>query len=314
MQETTPVTMQGLLGLLKLLVSFHVGLLTCFLVGSALVLARRAVASPQSVPPRSLSLFSLFARFQFVRESAWLAIPYVVLASFGMMTPREFWSGWGLPTRTVAPLSSPPQSIAVQVETDQIPVSTVSTSNSSARPAWVDQPRVIDGDCERITLTGKQFSTREEAELELRFAAVKLVEEDLRRLQTGPFRPKSWRPTAEDVIAHAVKERYDEVAERDFGSFTHPMHRVSWQIELSPTVRTEFMPAWRRAVISFRILLVAGVASLLAMAASASVMYFRLDSLTQGRARGPLKLLTGGLTAGWLALVATSFSPQGHLW
>ena len=123
----------------------------------------------------------------------------------------------------------------------------------------------------------------------------------------------SWRPAAEDVIAHAVKERYDDVAEHDFGSFTHPMHRASWQVELSPAVRTEFMPAWRRAVISFRILLVAGVASLFAMAASASVMYFRLDSLTQGRARGPLKLLTGGLTAGWLALVATSFS-QGHLW
>ena len=312
MQETTPVTM-GLLGLLQFLVSFQVGLLTCFLVGSALVLARRAVASPQSGPPRSLSLFSLFARFQFARESAWLAIPYVVLASFGMMTdPREFWAGRVLP-RTVAPLSSPPQSIAVQVEIDQIPVSTVSTSNSSARPAWVDQPCVIDGDCKRITLTGQQFSTREEAELELRFAAVKLVEEDLRRLQTGPFRPRFWRPAAENVIAHAVKERYDDVAEHDFGSFTHPMHRASWLVELSPAVRTEFMPAWRRAVISFRILLVAGVASLLAMATSASVMYFRLDSLTQGRARGRLKLLTGGLTAGWLSLVAMSTS-QGHLW
>ena len=91
------------------------------------------------------------------------------------------------------------------------------------------------------------------------------------------------------------------------------MHRVSWQVELSPAVRTEFMPAWRRAVISFRILFGAAVASLLAMAACASVMYFRLDSLTQGRARGPLKLLTGGLTAGWLDMVVISFS-QGQLW
>ncbi|MEK6262786.1 MAG: hypothetical protein AABP62_29665 [Planctomycetota bacterium] len=293
---------------------FFVGLLICVFVGVVLVRARHRAASPQPVSARSPSLLSLFARFQFAREFAWLAVPFVVIASFGMMTdPREFWWAWRLPTRAVAPLSSPSRPTGVRVESDHVPVSTVSTSGTSARPAWVDQPRLVDGDCERITLTGHQFSTREEAEQELRVAAVKLVEEDLRRLQTGPFHPKSWRPAAEDVIAHAVKERYDDVAEHDFGSFTHPMHRASWLVELSPAVRTEFMPAWRRAVISFRILFVAAVASLLAMAASASVMYFRLDSQTQGRARGPLKLLTGGLTAGWWALVAISFS-QGHWW
>jgi len=292
-----------------------IGLSICVFIGVAVLRARRGTASQQPVSARSPSLFSLFARFQFVRESAWLAVPFVVIASFGMMTdPREFWSGWGLPTRTVtSPLPQVPPN-AVGVGTDrQVPVSTVSTSGTSARPAWVDKPRVTEEDCEQIVLTSRQYSTKEEAELELRSAAVQLVEEDLRRFQSGPFHPKSWRPTAEDVIAHAVKKRYDEVAERDFGSFTHPMHRVSWQVELSPAVRTEFMPAWRRAVISFRILFVAAVASLLAMAASASVMYFRLDSLTQGRSRGPLKLLTGGLTAGWWALVSISFS-QGHWW
>ncbi len=298
--------------LITLLSHGVVGFLICFVVGVLLVRAWRGTVSRQPVSTQSPSLFS---RLHFVvRESAWLAIPFVVIASFGLTAdPREFWSGWGHPTRIVAPPSSPPQSIAVQVATDQIPVSAVSTSNSSARPAWVNQSRVIDGDSERITLTSHQFSTREEAEVELRLAAVKLVEEDLRRLQTGPFRPRSWQPVAEDVIARAVKEQYDDVAERDFGSFTHPMHRVSWQVELSPAVRTEFMPEWRRAVISFRILLVATVASLFAMAASASVMYFRLDSLTQGRARGPLKLLTGGLMADWLCSVIIACS-QGHLW
>ena len=301
--EVLPV-LATTLGSIGLVAVFLVGPMIGFLGNVALASAVRGTSSP---PTPS-------ARFQFVREFAWLAVPIVVIASFGMTAdPRAFLSGWGLPTRTVTPLSSPPPTIAVRVETDPIPVSTVSTSNSSTRPAWVDQPRAVDGDCERITLTSRQYTTREEAEQELRFAAEKLVVEDLQRLQSGPFRPAFWRPTAEDVIAHAVRERYDDVAERDFGSFTHPMHRVSWQVELSPAVRTEFMPAWRRELISFRILLVACVASLFAMAASAGVMYFRLDSLTQGRSRGVLKLLTGGLTAGWLALVVTSFS-QGHLW
>ena len=273
-----------------------------------------ATARPVESSGRVLPMPSLSVRFQLVREMAWLLVPFVVIASFGMMTdPRALLSGWGLSTRAVTqlPPSSPPN--ALRVDLKQIPISTVSTSDSTARPAWVDRPQVVEGDCERIVLTSSQYSTREEAELELRFDAVKLVEEDLRRLQSGPFRPASWQPAAEEVIAHAVIQRYDDVTERDFGSFTHPMHRVSWQVELSPAVRTEFLPAWRRELISFRILLVAAVASLFAMAASASVLYFRLDSLTQGRARGPLKLLTGGLTAGWLALVVISFS-QGHLW
>ena len=199
------------------------------------------------------------------------------------------------------------------VATNQTPISTVSTSGSTSRPTWADQARAIDGDCERIVLTSSQYSTREEAELELRFAAVKLVEEDLRRIQSGPFRPAHWRPAADEVIAHAVTQRYDDVAERDFGSFTHPMHRVSWQIELSPRVRTEFIPAWRRELISFRILLVAVVASSFAMVASASALYFRLDSLTQGRARSGLKVLVCSLVAVWSALVVATFS-QGRLW
>ena len=291
-----------------------VGLLFCVMVNVAIARGRRGVTALPSDSPRRLSSPSPFGGFQFVREFAWLAVPFVVIASFGMTTdPRVFLSGWGLSTKSVALVQPSPPLKTLGFESNHIPVSTVSTNDTSARPAWVDQVRVVEGDCEQIVLTSQQYSTREEAERELRFAAVRLVEEDLRRLQSGPFHPASWRPAVEDVIAHAVKERYDDVAERDFGSFTHPMHRVSWQVELSPRVRTEFMPTWRRAVISFRILFVAAVASLLAMAASASVMYFRLDSLTQGQSRGGLKLLAGTLVVVWWVLVAVAFS-QEHWW
>ena len=177
----------------------------------------------------------------------------------------------------------------------------------------MNKPHDIDGDCERIVITSQQYSTREEADPELQSKAVKLVEEDLRRLQTGSFRPKNWRPKDADVIAHAVKERYDEVTERDFGSFTHPMHRVSWLVELSPAVRTEFMPAWRRELTSFRIMLVAVVLSMFAMLAAACVIYFRLDSMTRGQTRIGGIWLAGSMAAGWLWLVVFAFS-LGHLW
>lgn len=297
------------LGLVVLLVGLLIG------VGVAVVLARRRLSTSASDTPQLLLSPSMSGRFQFVREFAWLAVPLAVIASFGITTaPREFLSGLGLPTKVLAALAPPsPPPPRVEVATAKVPNATINASGASPRPAWVDQVRVVDGDSEQIVLTSQQYSTKEEAELELRFAASKLVEEDLRRFQSGMFRPKQWRPDADDVVAHAVKRRYDDVNERDFGSFTHPMHRVSWQVELSPAVRTEFIPAWRRELISFRILLVAVVASMFAMVASAGVMYFRLDSLTQGRARGSLKLLTGGLTAGWLMLVVATFF-QGHLW
>lgn len=299
---------------LVLVVLFLVGPLIGVLVSVAMARLRRGAAMPQSVSPQPPSILSLFARFQFVHEFAWLVVPFVVIASFGMTTdPRAFLSRWEFPTMFVTPTLPQSPANAGGVETNRVPIAAVSTSGTSPRPAWVDKPREAEGDGEQIVLTSQQYSTKEEAEQELRAAAVQLVEHDLQRLQTGSFRPSYWRPAADEVIAHAVKGRYDDVTERDFGTFTHPMHRVSWQVELSPAVRTEFMPAWRRELVSFRILLVAVVASLFAMAASVGVMCFRLDSLTQGRSRGVLKLLAGGVMAGWLGLVVTSFS-QGHLW
>ena len=287
--EATPISPENSIGLMMLVVFNPLIALLAYVVLAHV----------------SFRAASLSARFQFVREFAWLMVPFVVIASFGLMTDSGmFLSGWDPPTNTVKPDSSPVRTADSR---------DVNRPLSSARPSWVDQPRVVEGDCERIVLISQQYSTRDEAEHELRFAAVKLVEEDLRRFQTGRFRPQSWRPAADDVIAHAVRSRYDDVAEIDFGSFTHPMHRVCWQVELSPAVRIEFMPAWRRAVTSFRIPLVAAVASGFAMAASASLMYFRLDSLTQGRARGALKLLTGSTMAGWLGLLAT-FLSRVYLW
>ncbi len=271
----------------------------------------------------------------FACESVWLVVPYVVFGSFAIMSDPSLFASKFITAANRDRIPSPTRSVSEgevekpdeqQPRRDSAPVATspsltlrVGAESASParaapqRPAWVDQPRENDGDCTRIVLTSQQYATKEEAEQELRVAAVKLVEQDLQRIQTGSFRPQSWRPSADDVIAHAVQQRYDEIAERDFGKFTHPMIRVSWQVELSPRVRTEFAQAWRRELISFRILLVAGVASLFAMLASASVMYFRLDTRTRGQSRGGLKLLATSAMAGWLLLVIHSLR-QGHLW
>ena len=271
----------------------------------------RTNTQPVSRPDRTIRLMpSRTTMFAMLRESVWLLVPYVVALSFVIMSdPSLFASKFGRsanhdrfpsPTRSVsegkvenAPTEQPRRvsapvvtspSLALRVGGDTSPTQQGGGGTDSSaraallRPAWVDQPRVFDGDCTRIVLTSQQYATKEEAEAELRVAAVALVEQDLQRIQTGSFGPKTWQPRVEDVIAHAVQQRYDEIADRDFGKFTHPMIRVSWQVELSPRVRTEFAPAWRRELISFRIKLVAAVAIDFTALACLSLMYFRISA------------------------------------
>ncbi|MCX7410437.1 MAG: hypothetical protein NTZ32_20365 [Planctomycetales bacterium] len=280
----------------------------------------RTQTQPVTRPARAIRLMpSRATMFAVLRESVWLLVPYVVALSFVITSDLRFRSR-GLSANVTTPASSPSSPVAPQgmilrvepgsdarveahrdsngIQTTNITVSpsnAVPTSDASPhdtpakaapqRPAWVDQKRVIDGDCTRIVLTSQQYATKEEAEQELLVAVVKLVEQDLQRIQAGSFRPTTWQPAAADVIAHAVQQRYDEIADRDFGKFTHPMIRVSWQVELSPRVRTEFAPAWRRALISFRIMLVAAIAIDFTALATLSLMYFRIAARMRGQSR-----------------------------
>ena len=123
-------------------------LVMLLLVTVAFVLSRRFRAKPalrraasaieSSANISSFATTSVFPSLRLAREFAWLAVPFVVIASFGMTTdPREFLSGWGLSTEAVTPLSpsSPPNS--VEVETDQVPISTVSTTVHVLPPSVV---------------------------------------------------------------------------------------------------------------------------------------------------------------------------------
>ena len=265
--------------------------------------AGQAIAS--TINAVSVATASVSSGFRGTLEGVWLLVPYVVFGSFAVMSDPSLFASKFIPasnreripslTRSVsegerenAPTEQPKRNSALVATAPSLTLRVGGENDTSARaapqrPAWVDQTRVIDGDCTLIVLTSQQYATKDEAEQELRAAAVTLVEQDLQRIQTGEFRPKTWRPAVEDVIAQAVQQRYDEIAERDFGKFTHPMVRVSWQIELSPRVRTEFAPAWRRALISFRIMLVAAIAIDFTALATLSLMYFRIAARVRGR-------------------------------
>ncbi len=247
-----------------------------------------------------------------INELGWLSAPAVVIATFAGMSAFQHTaiSREENRSRTVTtPLNY------------QIPVSTkavvprpaddrtklVSAKTLTQRPKWVDQQFIGDGISERIVLASQKYTTQAEAEQQLFAEASELLMRDLQKLRPGTERPQNWTPTEDAIKRFMVKQRYVEAADHDFGNFVHPMYRVWWQTELSPEVRTEFLPEWRRGITTHRIRRVGIVASSLVLAASLIAIYRRLDVLTQGTRR--LGLAAGGLAAvtAWALAIRFAF-------
>jgi hypothetical protein len=210
---------------------------------------------------------------RYINELGWLSAPAVVIATFAGMSAF--------------------QHTAISRADDRTKL--VSAKTLTQRPKWVDQQFIGDGISERIVLASQKYTTQAEAEQQLFAEASELLMRDLQKLRPGTERPQNWTPTEDAIKRFMVKQRYVEAADHDFGNFVHPMYRVWWQTELSPEVRTEFLPEWRRGITAHRIRRVGIVASSLVLAASLIAIYRRLDVLTQGTRR--FGLAAGGLAA-----------------
>ncbi|MDB5345393.1 MAG: hypothetical protein JWP89_3770 [Schlesneria sp.] len=237
---------------------------------------------------------------RFINELGWLSAPAVVIATFAGMSAFQHTaiSREENRSRTVtAPLSYqiPVVTKAVVPRSDDSRTKLASAKTLTQRPKWVDQQNVGDGTSERIVLASQQYTTQAEAEQQLFAEASELLMKDLQKLRPGTERPRNWAPTEDAIKRFMVKQRYVEAADHDFGNFVHPMYRVWWQTELSPEVRTEFLPEWRQGITVHRIRRVGIVASSLVLAASLIAIYRRLDVLTHGTRR--LGLAVGSLAA-----------------
>lgn len=182
--------------------------------------------------------------------------------------------------------SAPSQPLLAEAEEEQItPVSAESTSPaaghedrtiSAAPPEWTLAGEVRHGDVRQIVLSSKQFSTLDEARNDIAATARNLLAKDFESVYHTPAETLRQLPlkTLTDV---AVKQEHVETVERDFGSFFAPMHRVWWQVEVSPDVRTNLHPVWKAAVQEQRTITVAGTL------AAATVAFAGLSLLTRRR-------------------------------
>lgn len=168
-------------------------------------------------------------------------------------------------------------------------------------PEWVSQPEATREGVTTLVLSSQRFVTQEEAEQQL-------AGEVARRLRQyfHEEHPSQglWELPADYDVRRTVKQRHVELIPKNFGdSIDVNMHRVHWQLELSPDVRRELYPLWREQTVKQRLTQygagVGGLAFLLLVTST----YFRVDASTKGAYRGWLRLAAisvvaaGGATA-----------------
>jgi hypothetical protein len=259
------------------------------------------------------------ARASLVREIAWCWIaPTVVMAVFTGLSGVGV-VGWASREWSVFAFPHPPTVLSTD---HRLPADVLSehpvigrtdvllTSQTSSvlesdlarnRPAWILAGSRTVGEVQTLVISSQLWSTDEECQAELRKGAGRLLRADFEQRHSGLFDTGGSRFLGDDRVAEcAVKERYVERVEQDFGMFRAPMTRVWWEIEISPVVRTEFYPAWKAAVIRNRIVIVGAILALLTLAANCVALVARLKSASPVRSIRRQALGVGGVLV-WAA-------------
>lgn len=131
-------------------------------------------------------------------------------------------------------------------------------SPKNDRPAWIATTESRLGDVRHLVLSSKQYATLEEARQELASAAKSMLADDSLRIFHTDMMRQLQSLSVSQLRSLAVKQEHAETTPTDFGNFTAPMHRVWWQVELSPEVRTKLRAIWKEQTQDQRTWTVAG--------------------------------------------------------
>lgn len=124
-------------------------------------------------------------------------------------------------------------------------------------PEWIRGRDKIVGDISLLVLSSKQYSTVDEARQELANWAKGKLSRDFQNTYHASATFVHSLPL-DELKSIAVRKEFIEKADYDFGNFTAPMHRVWWQVELSPEVRTKLRAIWKEQTQDQRTWTVAG--------------------------------------------------------
>ena len=240
--------------------------------------------------------------FRFISDvfqsiAQFVVAPTGVMLLFVVLSQGSKWNWDGMPLfdREYDVLRPPAE--RANVATGEQASTGILISNSTAnRPNWTQQSPSTSSDVTRLVLSSRLWTTSAEAESELGTKAAEALRADFDQRHHGWLDPKAVNCLKESrIIETAVKDRYLERVEQDFGTFSSPMNRLWWQVEISPIVRTELYTDWKRALVQNRILAVGTALALATMAFNALGMLAALSRLSITRRS---QLLSAALAGG----------------
>ncbi len=252
---------------------------------------RQPVRQPQAanVQPR-LMLSGLLTAM----VSSWLA-PVCVIVLFFVLSGNAGPAGNSFlatgaldnPIKPVESAGSSESTDGARISTSGFPTNRGEESVATSKPTWVETgDQTISADEQLVVLSSTLWSTAEEAAAELRPRAATLVRRDFEQRHPLLIERASPRLLTDDrLIEAALKRRFLEPVEQDFGTFSSPMYRLWWQIEISPLVRTELYPDWKRGVVGNRVLAIGVALALLTLIASGVTLSGQLHRVFRHRSR-----------------------------
>lgn len=245
-------------------------------------------------------------------EIAGALAKFLVVGVLVLVIGGFFWSR-GVAIQTANRLEPQPMPIQhpdppINLAASESPSSLVSgelesTKPDVERPEWTRQPVRVDGSRKLIVVSSGRFASEEEATLHgFQQAAATAVKE---YSSLDPRGVGAVQPQHSDVVKEtAIKQRFLEVTQHDFGKFKAPMHQLWLQVELTPELGERVAEPWRQAAIKARLRTLTGWSVWGTAAAALAAFALRLDAAWNGRRRALVAGTAIVLTLGSLAFLA----------
>ena len=251
--------------------------------------SRQPVRQPQAAIAQPS--WSMLSGLLTAMVSSWLApVCVIVLFFFLSGNAGPEWNSFLVTVTLDKPVESAGSSESTdgaRISASGLSINQGEESVATSKPAWVEAgDRTISADEQLVVLSSTLWSTAEEAAAELRPRAATLVRRDFEQRHPLLIERASPRLLTDDrLIEAALKRRFLEPVEQDFGTFSSPMYRLWWQVEISPLVRTELYPDWKRGVVGNRVLAIGVALALLTLIAGGVTLSGQLQRVLSRRSR-----------------------------
>ena len=169
-------------------------------------------------------------------------------------------------------------------------------------PEWTQQATRVDGNRMLVVVNSGRFASAEEAELHgFEQAAVAAAKH---YSSLDPRGTAAVQPQHADIVStSALKQRFFEVTQHDFGKFQAPMYQLWMQVELTPELGERLAEPWRQAAVESRLRTLMGWSLWSTAAAALAAFALRLDAAWNGRRRAVVAGTAIALALGSLAIL-----------